>query len=157
MEDRLDWLLEEDDDWREPWQQERPSREGSGPRRESRQRPWQEPARPASRFSDPELIDAPEASGSEVPVARRSGPEPPRSRRPLEAQSRRQPQGPAPAEEDWPQAEDFQVSRWQRPLHDQRRADPQAPGRRLDAAVDRETAAEAGGSRPLPRSTRRRD
>ncbi|MFM8524123.1 MAG: hypothetical protein ACKOCM_00625, partial [Cyanobacteriota bacterium] len=31
VEDRLDWLLEDEDDWREPWQQERTStRDRSG-------------------------------------------------------------------------------------------------------------------------------
>ena len=109
VEDKLDWILEDEDDWREP---------------------WQEPRRPPAA-----------ATSSGV-------------RRPLEAISRRgqrrqppqQPSSPQPsmdATEDWPDDESFSRPRWQRP--------------RVDPSRSPERSAESRQpSRPLPRSSRRR-
>jgi hypothetical protein len=107
LEDRVDWLLDDGDDWREP---------------------WQEPAA------------APAAS---APSARAS------ARRPLEAISRRglRRPGAAPApgaasSDDWPADDAFTLPRWQRPAAAPRELPPADPP--------------PSGSRPLPRSSRRR-
>ncbi|MCS5690833.1 RNA helicase [Cyanobium sp. FGCU-6] len=72
------------------------------------------------------------------------------SRRPLEAISRRlqRPQGPAPAvpADDWPADDAFTLPRWQRPVLSPAERDRPLPPSEPPAA----------GSRPLPRSSRRR-
>lgn len=123
VEGRLDWLLDDREDWREPWQ------EGDRP--------------PTRRWED-----APPASG--------------RSRAPLEAISRRgsgarapepppatpiaEASGSAGGDEDWPDAEAFNVSRWRR--------EAPAPRQAVNPLADPPTPQPPG--RPLPRSTRRR-
>ena len=123
--DRIDWLLDEEDDWREV--SERPQD--------------MEPSRPA-RVNTPAIVE-------------RSTPS--RGKRPLQAQSRRQPVLPpptasaspaVPSDQDdvWPEDDSFRVERWKRSESRDRGGDatsssmPQSPSRR-----------------PLPRSSRRRD
>ena len=123
--DRIDWLLDEEDDWRE--ESERP--QGLQP-------------------SGPARVNTPA-------IAERSTPS--RRKRPLQAQSRRQPVLPPqtasappalPSDQDdvWPEDDSFRVERWKRSESRDRVADstsssmPQSPSRR-----------------PLPRSSRRRD
>ena len=129
VEDRLDWLLEDGDDWREPWEEQRPA--ATAPSRASGQGPLST------------------STSAATPAANRSRP-----RRSLEAISRR---GGAPANDDpvapdaWPEDDTFSVSRWQRGAGSRREVppapqDPRSPGAGPDSS----------GGRPLPRSTRRR-
>ncbi|MBL6742317.1 MAG: RNA helicase [Synechococcus sp. BS301-5m-G53] len=110
--DRMDWLLDEEDDW-----SERP---------------------PAP---EPSTVVRPRPSG----------------KRPLDAMSRRQPllKPPAemspppfeePAQEDWPDDDDFRVERWSR-----------SDGAPLPPSPPSAPASRATGRRSLPRSSRRRD
>ncbi len=134
VEDKLDWILEDDDDWREPWQQQ---------------------PRPPSR---PQL--RPESRPEPQPPAGHGG----GGRRPLEAISRRgqrpasaasapaAAQAPADTEE-WPEEESFTRPRWQRPVVGQVRNSEPAPGLPPAAGLP---PAMAPGGRPLPRSSRRR-
>ncbi|MEO1002396.1 MAG: hypothetical protein AAFX65_04710 [Cyanobacteria bacterium J06638_7] len=158
VEDKLDWILEDEDDWREPWQDPRPRR--SAPSRlqpraegqiESRPEPRDQPLRQARPPADP---------APEPPAAAR--------RRPLQAISRRaarprsfepppagapQSTGAPPQSEDWPDDTSFSRPRWQRPLSDPARApDLSADAARSAAAAARQSEA----CRPLPRSSRRR-
>jgi len=89
VEERMDWLLDDGDDWREPWQDSPPSR-WSAP-------PAQAPAQTQS--SDP------------VPQPRPAAPANGR-RRSLEAVSRR---GAAASEAEWPDDDSFSIPRWRRP------------------------------------------
>jgi hypothetical protein len=90
VEDKLEWILEDEDDWREPWQEPRP------PGR----RLAAQSGQPGERRPDDS------ARGST-------------RRRPLEAVSRRgaavrpDPVPPA-AEQDWPDDDSFSRPRWQR-------------------------------------------
>lgn len=171
VEDRLDWLLEDEDDWREPWQEQASSRRpadreasyGEGFGRETSSRPTAN--RPtANRYApSPQVQPRPEAAwGSELP-------DPGRRRQPLEAISRRStpllpPVPPArtaqspdhspdqragdPGADDWPDPDEFSVPRWRRPA---RPAAPQTE--RFDGPA---VEPQGSGGRPLPRSTRRR-
>jgi hypothetical protein len=143
VEDRLDWLLDDSDDWREPWQ-ERPQQRSGGV------------AADRSREPDPAPVSA--AAG------RPRRPLEARSRRPLEATSRRSdrpasaaaletagPVGPGalaapPDPDDWPGEDSFRIPRWQRPPASEA---PRSLGAPPDPVPEL-------GSRPLPRSTRRR-
>lgn len=151
VEDRFDWLLEDEDDWREPWQ--------------APPRP-QEPERPAAP-------DAVRGRSWQERTARSGRPEPepepsqrPGRRQPLEAISRRATpllpaQAPAAARsdapvdaDDWPDPDDFSVPRWQRPA--QRRDPLAAPPEARERFPGSGSGSGGAGSRPLPRSTRRR-
>ncbi len=139
VETKLDWILDEEDSWREPWQE---SQDGSG-----RSRPG--PARPAA--------PAPDADSTSPGLA---------PRRRLEAISRRgasRPGASAPrltsgepparqgsAGDDWPDEDSFALPRWQRPLTPRPAA--AGPTEQLRPAPK---AAEAP-ARALPRSSRRR-
>ena len=72
VEDRLDWLLEDDDDWREPWQEESPP-PAPAPRRREPLRPAPEPSGggPGARRS----LEAISRRGSELPSAAESWPD----------------------------------------------------------------------------------
>jgi hypothetical protein len=118
VEDRLDWLLEDGDDWREPWQ-EGEERRGpvppAGPSRSRRQ-------------------------GLEA-VSRRGRIAAPEPRVPLG-------DGTAGADDgEWPDDASFSLPRWQRPDRSEPREASPPP-----------TSTPPGlpGSRPLPRSSRRR-
>lgn len=128
VEDRLDWLLDDSDDWPEPWQQS--------------ERRRAEPPAPM----DPGLWREPEQASERSP----------RSRRPLQAISRRG--GVQPDGADWPDDEAFSVPRWQRPSAPLRRPDPLQTEleRRGPETVDGAETRPGAGARPLPRSSRRR-
>ncbi len=174
VEQRLDWLLDDGDDWREPWQE-------SGPRSPSpsiHDNPTRDPWAPRGTANLADDFPAVERfpadgltgvnggnrgrsadSGDPSPRPNPSGslqPAVAAPRRRLEALSRRglasgvqvsTPAAPAPAQDDdaWPDDESFSLPRWQRSPAARRAPEPAAP------AAD---PAEAGG-RPLPRSTRR--
>jgi hypothetical protein len=94
VEDKLEWILEDEDDWREPWQEPRPTERPPG-----RRLPAQS-VQPGERRPDDS------ARGST-------------RRRPLEAVSRRgaavRPDlAPPAAEQDWPDDDSFSRPRWQR-------------------------------------------
>ena len=123
--DRIDWLLDEEDDWREV--SERPQD--------------MEPSRPA-RVNTPAIVE-------------RSTPS--RGKRPLQAQSRRQPVLPPPTtsaapaissdqDDVWPEDDSFRVERWKR-------------SESRDGVADRAPSPtpRSPSRRPLPRSSRRRD
>jgi hypothetical protein len=163
VENKLDWILEDEDDWREPWQEP-----GPGAPTEARPNGQMEPrleARPVSRRDF--AADNPAAgaatttntatattapSGAMEPAARR------RNRRPLEAVSLR---GAAAADQDWPDDDSFLVPRWQR-------SEPAAPTpTRMPMPMPTPTltptptptstpAATTAVGRALPRSSRRR-
>ena len=138
--DRIDWLLDEEDDWREP------------PESSSRWDSPRSPSRPIVSASASRM-DRPVSSGR---------------KRPLEALSRRQPVLPPPtaveptasapsvqpdpvvseADDAWPDDDNFRVDRWKRS------SGPSSPSPVDPApmASPRTTA-----RRPLPRSSRRRD
>lgn len=166
VEDRLDWLLDDGDDWPEPWQ-ENARRRSEGPSAiERRPMPEREPLPP-----DPLARSARQGAmttAGDLRPRTRPGPLPgERPRRRLEAVSRRgltgrpaaaAAEGPPPqaAEaEAWPDDSSFSVPRWQRPTAPLRRPDP------LQTDVDqrepmRSNGSETGAARPLPRSSRRR-
>ncbi|MEI6830843.1 MAG: hypothetical protein WCK64_13490, partial [Synechococcaceae cyanobacterium ELA445] len=152
VENRLDWLLEEEDDWREPWQQ--PARPPA---------PERQPSPPADSYR----AISREAGGPGSWQESQNGPRQPAAeprgsrRQPLEAISLRVPpllppraSTPAPertdgdqtSPDDWPDPEDFSVPRWQRP----------AQRREPELGRSPQSTAPTTGSRPLPRSTRRR-
>jgi hypothetical protein len=174
VEQRLDWLLDDGDDWREPWQESGPRSPSASIHANQPRDPW-EPrgaANLADGFAALEPVPADGPTGVNAGNRGRSAdsrdssprPNPAGSlqrpaaapRRRLEALSRRglasgaqasQPGAPAPAQDDdaWPDDESFSLSRWQRSPAASRPPEPAAP------APD---PAEAAG-RPLPRSTRR--
>jgi len=132
MEDKLDWILEDDDDWREPWQA--PS----------------EPVRPVSGQQEVKPAQV------EAPVPRRPDPSLASSRRrPLDAISRRGPalRPSAAPDQDWPDDDSFSRPRWQRSSvqSDQQPLDPRASAAERLAPNGPPLA-----SRPVPRSSRRR-
>lgn len=133
VENKLDWILEDDDDWREPWQETR-----SEPRPESRS----QPSSPVPSRRRP--LDA----ISRRSTAARPTATPPAASAP--AASRPAPTSSADASA-WPDDEMFTVPRWQRQA---------SSSRSVANAVPPASGAEAGdGSIPgraLPRSTRRR-
>lgn len=129
VEDKLDWILEDDDDWREPWQQQ------ARPERRPEARP--EPLPPSGR-----------SRGGRRPLEAisRRGLRPAR----LDAASAASaPSEPQPGADDWPEEESFSRPRWQRSVAGPSPSDP-VPAPRTPAA------APAAGGRPMPRSSRRR-
>ena len=143
--DRIDWLLDEEDDWREP------------PESSSRWDSPRSPSRPTVSAS---------SSRMERPVS--AG-----RKRPLEALSRRQPVLPPPsavepaspapsvqpdpvvseADDAWPDDDNFRVDRWKRS------SGPSSPSPADPSPVDPAPMASprTTARRPLPRSSRRRD
>ena len=134
VEDRLDWLLEDGDDWREPWEEQRPA--AAAPSRASAQGPLSTPTSAAT------------------PAVNRNRP-----RRSLEAISRRggAPANDAPvapvAADAWPEDDAFSVSRWQRAASSRREVPPAPQDPRSPSPG---SGPDSSGGRPLPRSTRRR-
>ncbi len=149
VEERLDWFLEDGDDWREPWQ-ESASRPPSPPMNRSNASnrnagdPWTQ-ADPDDRGN---LSRRPNPSTPPQPPAAGVAP-----RRRLEALSRRGlAPGPAAAAgaeegESWPDDDSFSLPRWQRPAASGASRSPESSPPVPDAS-------EAAG-RPLPRSSRR--
>jgi hypothetical protein len=131
MEDRLDWFMEGEDDWPEPWQEPRQVQQRPAPPASSQ--PPQ--ARARSRV---------ETGGEQKPAT------PAQSRRPLDAISRRAAPLLPPAteeREEWPAADSYEVPRWQRPGAGAAAAEPEARAPQQASKPPR---------RPLPRSSRSR-
>ncbi len=135
VEGKLDWILDDEDDWREPWEETQP-RAGRQPDRRGEPAPAPDPAR----------MPRPAAASS--------------PRRPPEARSRRGAAAPSAdppaastsaAAEDWPDEDSFTLPRWQRPrgASTSPPEDQRAPGRS-------DPADGGSGPRPMPRSSRRR-
>ena len=126
VEEKLDWILEDEDDWREPWQQ--PER---GPQR-----------RPAPPFQP--LTQQP----MQPPAAARS------AKRPLDAISRRRAPsatGPETAGTDtagpdtaWPDDDSFSLPRWQRPAGMAGRREPAQPQPPADRPLPRSSRRRQG-------------
>ena len=153
VENRLDWLLDDSDDWPEPWQ-EPPGRRGDPQPPAARRTPGIGGRDAAERPREPSA-----AAGRLQPQA--AMPDAPPARRRLEAISRRgagpaASSGPTQAQQDWPDDETFTLSRWQRPANPPRRPDPlqleQQQRQRPPDGVERTEPP----ARPLPRSSRRR-
>lgn len=143
--DRIDWLLDEEDDWREP-------------------------PEPSSRWDSPRSPSRPTVSASSSRMER---PVSAGRKRPLEALSRRQPVLPPPsaveptppapsvqpdpvvseADDAWPDDDNFRVDRWKRS------SGPSSPSPADPSPVDPAPMASprTTARRPLPRSSRRRD
>ena len=126
VEGRLDWLLDDGDDWREPWQES----ERSTPEPPPQQQQTAAPGRP--RRQGLEAVSRrgrPGSSPSQPPA-----PEP------------RLSSGTATSDDDgdWPDDASFTLPRWQRPEGAERSAPPEP------------TPLPPLEGRPLPRSSRRR-
>ena len=173
VEERLDWLLDDDsdDDWREPWQAAPTPRGG---RRSEGFAEGRSEGRFVGREDDSiEAIAPPPRTVRREPPSTVSG-----RRRSLEAISRRAlrpesgpvaqrpasdplvtPPAPAPAPpaagegDAWPDDASFSLNRWQRPLRSSA-SDPLQPAP-PPSGPSGANGTGAGG-RPLPRSTRRR-
>jgi hypothetical protein len=138
VEGRLDWLLDDGDDWREPWQDSDPGAPGAP----------EAPAAPV-RSRRP-MLEA---------VSRRGRPAPP-SRPPVAEGRSASASAPGPppapangADDDWPDDDSFTLPRWQRP--EPARRDP--GGDRIPGSGEPEPAfTPPAAGRPLPRSSRRR-
>jgi hypothetical protein len=173
VENKLDWILEDEDDWREPWQEPRPSARPearpelrSNARSESRLQSWSDAPRDFAAGNPGAAAAAPASAGpsawATAPPSQRRG------RRPLEAISRR---GAAAADQDWPDDDSFLVPRWQRPepaatptptptptpVNTTTSANTPAAVTAAAAEFTSSTAAGAAArGRALPRSSRRR-
>ncbi|QNI74863.1 RNA helicase [Synechococcus sp. NOUM97013] len=151
--DRIDWLLDEEDDWREP------------PEPSSR---WDSPRSPSRSSESSRSVSARSSSASRMERPVSAG-----RKRPLEAMSRRQPVLPPPpavepsppapsvqpdpvvseADDAWPDDDNFRVDRWKRS------SGPSSPSPADPSPVDPAPMAppRTSARRPLPRSSRRRD
>ena len=102
--DKVEWLLEEEDDWREPWQ-EPPARSGRRGKRPleaiSRRQPRPSDGSPASEQA---VFRQPVAEQPSIPMAA-----------PTDVGSA----------EEWPEDDSFRVDRWQRSRSSQLDAAPQ--------------------------------
>ncbi|MEB3184495.1 MAG: hypothetical protein VKM97_01280 [Cyanobacteriota bacterium] len=139
VEDKLDRILDDEDDWREPWQEPQPeSRQGDPPGRRHAE------AAPEPRRRRP--LDAISRRSRTLPVP--PEPEPP-------APPPRVLGGDGPGG-DWPDDDAFTLQRWQRPAQPER--PPLQPGEAVapleSADLPRSSSRPVG--RPLPRSSRRR-
>lgn len=141
--DRIDWLLDEEDDWREP-------------------------SEPASRWDSPRSPSRPTVSAS---ASRMERPVAAGRKRPLEAMSRRQPVLPPPpavepapsvqpdpvvmeVDDAWPDDDSFRVDRWKRSGSGPSGSSPVDPSPADPAPM---APPRTSARRPLPRSSRRRD
>jgi len=164
VEDRLDWLLDDSDDWPEPWQLS--DRRRSEPLAAARpERPRQLNQTASRSRSSRRPLQAISRRGGAQP-----GPPPPAAAaRPVSNAGAWQSPGAAtgigvaptdqsdPAQ-DWPDDEAFSVPRWQRPSAPLQRPDPlqtelQQSDREPRGEQERPASSPA---RPLPRSSRRR-
>jgi hypothetical protein len=135
VEGKLDWLLDDRDDWREPWDTDRTVT----PPTSAPPSPPQRPRLPLQAISRRGTVVAP-------PV-RTPAPQPPATGRPTPERARETPERSEMIDtaKEWPEEEVFTVPRW-------RRQEPAPP------AVDPLASAPPppAPGRPLPRSTRRR-
>ncbi|MFN9631446.1 MAG: hypothetical protein ACK59A_14645 [Cyanobacteriota bacterium] len=136
MEGTLDWLLDDRDDWREPWQEGERLGPGQAPPAPSRTRP---PLEAISRRGAPSAPrPTPSRPGSTATPRPRQGSD---REQTLDAGSSGE-----GSPQEWPEEDTFTVPRWRREASPpQRPIDPLAP-----------PPAPPPQSRPLPRSTRRR-
>ena len=124
--EKVEWLLEEEDDWQEPWQEPRYNRPEPAPPSRSARRPLDAISRRGRR-----RMSAP----APLPTA------------PLPTQSL--PTSPvaqdfSPDQQDWPEDDSFRVQRWSRSAQTPPRPEPEAAPNPTSAR------------RALPRSSRRR-
>ena len=169
VENRLDWLLDDSDDWPEPWQEgerrrseppapagdvlpqerERTGGRGGGGRDE---RPRRQPLQAVSRRGSMAA-----AWSVETATERDFGAEQNRIRSGAAADPGRTDSG-SGAAQDWPDDEVFSVPRWQRPSAPLRRPDPLQEELTQRSSRERDADGEppSGAARPLPRSSRRR-
>lgn len=160
MGNRFDWLLDDGDDWREPWQ------EADSPRRRDRFEAVGRPA-PASRGVSVEgtILEQPGVAGDPPLPRRRLEAVSLRGRNrlsanpaaasgasqlpPQDSAARKEPDSARPLldeSDDWPEDTVFKLDRWQRPSR-------QGSGPSRDPEpLERDSPS----GRPLPRSTRRR-
>ena len=158
VEDRLDWLLE-DDDWRESWQEEPPQRrrpQGQETRPQGQEiRPQGQETRPEAERGDrarPYGEVASQGRRSLQAISRR-GPE----RLQAAATDRGRPDASRPDQamagpDDWPDDSSFQLSRWQRPI----RSGPDPLAQSSPQFSPESSPQPPAPVRPLPRSSRRR-
>jgi len=153
VEGRLDWLLDDREDWREPWQ------EGEGFPPERWDTTPSPPDPPTRSTRAPLQAISRRGGGPGLGPRATSNPMPPRSAVQGEEPSRAKPQEVASqpteppaggnasgASQEWPEEDTFSVPRWRREEPSPRRAtNPLA-----------EPAPPPPPGRPLPRSTRRR-
>jgi hypothetical protein len=137
LEERVDWLLEDGDDWREPWQEAPPPATPAPPLR---------PA-PLSQRSGP-LSSPPRRRSLEAISRRASRPAPSEQASPGPAPLTGEEPSPPASAGDWPEDSSFTLPRWQRPA-------PSSPSFD-DRAAQAPAPPPARAGRPLPRSTRRR-
>ena len=182
VENKLDWILEDEDDWREPWQEPRPAgrpefRQEARPEARSEARPearleaWPEAsqeARPELRSngrpefrsesrSESRLQSRLDASRDFAASSTSFGPSawataPPSQRRGRRPLEAISRRGGAAADQDWPDDDSFLVPRWQRP-------EPATTNTSVNTAAESaaaESSATAARGRALPRSSRRR-
>ena len=163
VENRLDWLLDDSDDWSEPWQEsEQRRREPAGPMRpersverdrgSGRSQRSREPLQAISRRGGMAAAMAAQPSSEWEARATPSSSSQGATAGPLGAN------GGSDAPQDWPDDEAFSVPRWQRPSAPLRRPDPlveELEQRNLERAEGTDPAA-AAPARRLPRSSRRR-
>jgi hypothetical protein len=136
VEDRLDWLLEDGDGWREPWQEE-----GRGAPSSSTAAQVPSPAAPlGSRRQGLEAVSR--RGRSADPVAPVPGPRSSALADQTHANA---------GDNDWPEDASFTVPRWQRPERPLSRTP--APSSEIAQPSQPEAVPV---SRPLPRSSRRR-
>jgi len=130
VEGRLDWLIDDGDDWREPWQES--------------ERGTPEPA-PAPVRSRRPMLEAVSRRGRAVPSpSAATGPAPSAAPAPAPASG---------ADDDWPDDDSFTLPRWRRP----EAAGREGGGERLPVTGEQEPAFPPPTSgRLLPRSSRRR-
>ena len=131
VEDRLDWLMEDGEDWREPWQEE-----------------------PAPRDVTPRTVMS--SQGAPQPPSRSREPLEAISRRGRRPSGRSagEPAADGPGDGDWPDDETFTVPRWSRSTDTSAERSRSGsvspePSRTGPPTGDRDR-------RPLPRSSRRR-
>lgn len=141
VEDRLDWFMEGEDDWPEPWQEPNSER-AAEPRPASFSPP---PYSPPSSALPPRRAVQTGPDSSRSPLG--AGAQGAQPRRALDAISRRSAPLLPPAaggEEEWPAPQAYELPRWQRP-------EPAAP-----APPNSSATSPATSQRPLPRSSRSR-
>lgn len=142
VENKIDWLLEDDEGWREPWQE---------PLARRRTEPASGPAGGPAGGPGPGSFAR---QGLDAAVAA-PGRQPSR-RQPLEAISRRatpllpesRASAPAGPDQDWPDDASFSLNRWRR--------EPGAAPSPREARLDAPAADSPAPGRAVPRSSRRR-
>lgn len=127
VEDKLDWLLEDDEGWREPWQERQPAR----------------PERPRAGAAPADQATGGSVGGRRRPLealSRRGAPLLPEQRPSQEAPPAAAPAATA-AEQDWPDDASFSINRWRRESGgDAPRQPPPAPSRAVPRSSRRRPA-----------------